>query len=167
MHKWKPARFIAAVVLLALIAANAFAGDESAAKSAVGTWKLDSAKSSFGNIPTPKFEQMVVTKDDPTAIQWTVTGATPDGKSYTESYDGPVDGKDHIVNILVGNGPATIAYTRTASGGLQWSVKDTKGSVVETGMGELSPDGKTLKLKGTMVGPKGKENFVAVYSRIK
>lgn len=163
----KPILFVVVLTVLLFIALTAFAGSESSAKSAVGTWKLDSAKSSFGNMPAPKFEQMVVSKDEPTAIQWTVTGAMSDGKSYTESYDGPIDGKDHNVKVLVGNGPATIAYTRIASGGLQWTVKDAKGSIVETGMGQLSSDGKTLSLKGTMAGPKGKENFVAVYTRIK
>ena len=156
-----------ATVALLVMALNAFAGDEAAAKSAVGIWKLDLAKSSFGKTPAPKYEQMVVSKDDPTAIKWTVTGANPEGKSYSESYDGPIDSKDHNVKVLIGNGPATIAYTRTASGGLEWTVKDAKGSIVETGVGQLSPDGKTLTLKGTMAGPKGKDNFIAVYNRMK
>lgn len=163
MHNRKLARSIAAIGLLILITLPAFARTEAAGKSAVGSWTLDASKSSFGNMPVPRFERMVVSKDEPAAIKWNITGTTPDGKSYTESYDGPVDGKDH--KIMSTDGPSMAAYTRTADGGLQWTIKDAKGSVIETGAGQLSPDGKTLTLKGTMEGPNGKANFTAVYNR--
>lgn len=153
---------LAAIGLFVLIALPAFAS-EPAGKSAVGTWTLDASKSSFGNMPVPRFEQMVVATDEPAAIKWSLMGATPDGKTYRQSYDGPVDGKAH--KMTSSDTASTAAYTRTANGGLQWTVKDAKGNVIETGAGLLSPDGKTLTLKGTMQGPSGKANFTAIYNR--
>jgi hypothetical protein len=148
-----------------LVSLNAFARTEPAGKSAVGTWKLDLSKSSFGNMPAPKFEQMAISKDEPSAIKWSLTSAMQDGKTRMESYDGPVDGKEH--GMTSPDGPSTVAYTRTANGVLQWTIKDGKGNTVETGAGQLSPDGRMLTLKGTMNGPNGKANFTAVYNRTK
>jgi hypothetical protein len=162
MHSRKLALSITCVGLLMLIALNAFARTESAGKSAVGTWKLDLSRSTFSNTTAPKFEQLVVNTDDADHLKWNLKGVMPDGKSYIESYDGPIDGKDHkIVSI---NGSFTAAYTRSSTG-VQWVTKDANGNVVETGAGQVSPDGKTLVLKGTMTSPNGKVTFTAVYNR--
>lgn len=156
---------IATLCLLTFISLSAFARVADDGKSAVGTWRLDLGRSSFGSMPAPKFEQLVVNTDDADHLKWNVKGILPDGKSYIESYDGPIDGKEHEIRALVANGSATAAYTRMPSGGVQWVIKDAKGSVVETGTGQLSPDGKTLTLRGTMTGSQGTTNFVAVYNR--
>jgi hypothetical protein len=129
----------------------------------VGTWKLDVSKSSYGNMPAPKFEKLVVTTDKFDAVKWILTGASADGKTYISMYDGPVDGNDRpFGNSGVGN---NIAYTRAASG-LEWVVKNRSGAIIETGSGLLSPDGNTLTLKGTTQGPKGMADFVSVFERV-
>ena len=100
-----------ALCLLALAAVNASAATS---RSAVGTWKLDVSKSSYGNMPAPKFEKLVVTTDKPGAVKWILTGASADGKTYVSMYDGPIDGNDRpFGDSTAGN---NIAYTRTASG---------------------------------------------------
>jgi hypothetical protein len=59
----------------------------------------------------------------------------------------------------------TIAYTRVATG-VQWVIKSSNGSVLETASGQISPEGKTLTIRGTMQGSNGKVNFVSVYNRV-
>jgi hypothetical protein len=150
------------ICLLTMTALTASAWEEGSAKSSVGTWKLNVSKSSFGNMPAPKFEQLVVTSDTPESLKWNLKGVGADGKSYISSYDGPTDGKAH--HMMSSEGSSTVAYTRTASG-MSWVVKDKNGSVIETGSGQLSADGNTLTLTGAVQGPKAKSAFVSVFSR--
>jgi len=159
-------RKIRAIVLLSMLlmlcALSVFA--RSSGKSAVGTWKLDTSKSSYSNLPAPKFEQLVITADEPKALKWTLNGASTDGKTFNSSYDGPIDSQYHPVVSSQGND--TVAYTRTPDGGVQWTVKDNSGTVIEAGSSQLSADGNTLTLKGTLSGPNGKGNFVSVFTKM-
>lgn len=141
---------------------SAFARVQASSTSAVGTWRLDAAKSSYGNLPTPKFEQLVITIDEPSALKWNIKGIAADGKTFIESYDGPIDGKNHRLVTSTGG---TIAYTRVGNG-VQWVIKDGNGGVLENASGQISPDGKTLTIKGEMQGSNGKMNFVSVYNRV-
>jgi len=162
MHSRKLALPLASAYVLMLLFLGAFAGIDSAAQSSVGTWRLDLSKSSFTNTTAPKFEQLVVNTDEADYIKWNLSGVMPDGKSYIESYDGPIDGKSHKVVSI--NGSSVIAYTRTSTG-LQWVMKDAKGNVVETGAGQVTPDANTLVLKGTITTSTGRARFTAVFNR--
>ena len=153
-------RYLSPIALCLLTAVTVLAANN----SAVGTWKLDPTRSSFQGHPLPKFEQLVVTTDAPDALKWTMTGATVDGKTYTDSYDGPVDGKYHALKGMAPD--SNISYTRAANGDVSWTVKDKTGAVVETATGHLSQDGNTLTLKGAAHDPSGKKaNFVSVFTR--
>jgi hypothetical protein len=155
--------FRSLMIGLCLVAFAALDASAAASRSAVGTWKLNVSKSSYENMPAPKYEKLVVTTDKPDAVKWMLTGASGDGKTYISMYDGPVDGKGRPYgNSQAGN---SIAYTRTASG-LDWLVRNKSGAVIETGSGLLSPDGSTLTLKGTTQGPSGTANFVSVFERV-
>jgi hypothetical protein len=148
---------------LCLLALASVYASAATSRSAVGTWKLDVSKSSYGKMPAPKFEKLVVTTDKPDAVKWILTGASADGKTYISMYDGPVDGKDRpFGNSGVGN---NIAYTRIASG-VGWIVKSKSGAVIETGSSQLSADGNMLTLTGTTQGADGKANFVSVFQRV-
>lgn len=149
------------VVLAGMIASAA----ERSNQSAVGTWKLDVAKSSYGNMPAPRFEQLVITSDDLDALKWSMVGTEGHGKTYASAYDGPIDGKDHPMKSS--ESATMIAYTRTASGGLRWVVKDQGGTVVETATRSLSPDGKTMTIKGTANVSGGGATFVSVFQKEK
>ncbi len=153
-------RVLATALLLTLCAAATFA--KSSAKSAVGTWKLDTGKSSYSSMPAPKYEELKVATDTPTALRWAITGASGDGKIFTVGYDGPIDGKFHPV---MSNDGTTVAYKRDANGNLSWTVKDKDGNVIESAAGHLSADGNTLTLKGTLSGPNGKSDFVSVFTK--
>jgi hypothetical protein len=113
-------------------------------------------------MPAPKFEQLVITADEPDALKWNIKSISAEGKSHISSYDGPIDGKDHPMQDS--SGPQKIAYTRTSTG-VQWVIKDSQGRVVETGNGMVSPDGKTLTIRGTVQQPKERGNFVSVFTR--
>lgn len=130
--------------------------------SAVGTWKLNLQKSSFGAQPAPKFEQLVVTTDTSDAIQWNIKGVMADGKSYIMSYDGPVDGAAH--HMMSSMGGDTAAYTRTPSG-MNWVVKDKDGKIMERASSQLSTDGNTLTIIGVDDTSTGKNKFLAIYNR--
>jgi hypothetical protein len=150
---------VVASLLLSLCAVPAFAR----AKNALGTWNLDLGKSSYGSMPAPKSEEMTITTDTRDALAWSLKGTTADGKSYTESYDGPIDGQYHP---LVSDEPGmTVAYTRAPKGNVTWTIKDKTGAVFETGSGIVARNGKTLTLKGTMQGPNGKSAFVSVFKK--
>ena len=131
--------------------------------SAVGTWKLDTGKSSYGTLPAPKYEQLVITTDTPETLAWKLTGAGADGKTFTMSFDGPTNGTfQPIVGSLADH---EISYTRIPGGGVTFSVRTKTGYVFETGTSHLSADGNTLTRSGTVQGREGKTEFVSVYSR--
>ena len=157
-------RMVKAALMMICLVSLATATVKPASRPAVGTWKLNVQKSSYGSMPAPKFEQLVVTTDKADALKWSLKGIGADGKSYISSYDGPIDGKDHAMMDSAAAG-STIAYTRNASG-VQWVIRDKSGAVMETGASDLSADGKTLTLRGTTQGPNGKESFVSVFERI-
>lgn len=150
------------LVLVALAAVNAAARVEGSAKSSVGTWKLDISKSSFQNMPAPKFEQLVIMADTPELLKWSLKGVLADGKSYFSSYDGPTDGKEHP--MMSNEAASTIAYQRTANA-VNWVIKDKSGAVMETAAGQLSPDGNTLTVTGVTTGPQGKGRFTSIFTR--
>lgn len=161
-RKFRLAMQVASVAMLAAMMAWAA---ERSYQSAIGTWKLDVARSSYGKMmPAPTFEQLVITSDDADAYKWSLVGTEGHGTTYASSYDGPIDGKDHPIKSS--EGATMIAYTRTASGGLQWVVKDQGGTVVEKATRSLSPDGKTLTIKGT-ANFSGGAMFVSVFEKVK
>jgi hypothetical protein len=155
---------LATLITVSLLTVFAIVATAATSRSAAGTWKLDVAKSSFRNMPAPKAEQLVVTTDEPTMLKWRLIGASPDGKTYTSSYDGPIDGKEHP--LMSSEAGSMIAYARTADGGVKWTLKDKNGAVIETGSSRLSADGSTLTLRGTTQGASGKADFISVFARV-
>jgi hypothetical protein len=82
----------AAVGLLLAISAR---GQEK--HSAVGTWKVDIAKSDFGSDPKPKSITVVILKDTPEMLSWRVRGMDKQGRVFAYSWKGPEDGSMHPV----------------------------------------------------------------------
>jgi len=137
---------------------------ERSIQSAVGTWQLDVSKSSSGTMPVPSFEKLVITTDDGDTYKWSLIGAEGHGVTFSKSYDGPIDGNDHPMTSSESG--SVIAYTRTASGGLRWVVKDSGGTVIETASRWVSPDGKTMTVKGT-ANFSGGAAFISVFDKVK
>jgi hypothetical protein len=149
---------------LLVMAASAFAADANSSNSAVGNWILNPTKSHFQNMPAPKLERLRVLKDDEKDLSWTLSGFDVDGKAFHEFYEGPTDGSYHP--IVGSANAANVAYTRNNSV-IKWVVKDKTGAIVETGSGSVSPDGRTLTLKGILKTPQGEASFTSVYDRFK
>jgi hypothetical protein len=150
---------LAVLWLLIAVALTAYAADQ----SAVGTWKLDTGKSSYGTLPMPTYEQLVITTDTSQTLAWKLTGAMPNGKTFAVSFDGPTDGTfQPIVGSELGH---EMAYTRIPGGGMKFSVRTKDGFVFETGSSHLSADGKTLTRTGTVEGREGTSEFVSVYTK--
>ena len=152
------------MLVAACLAMAASAAEKNAGPSTVGTWKLDAAKSSFGSMPAPKAEMLVVANDSLDAIRWNMMSGSATGTTYFSSYDGPIDGQQHPMHGSAGS--TMIAYTRSGPG-LEWVVKDKSGNVIETASRSLSPDGKIMTIKGTTKSANGDVAFVSVFDKVK
>jgi hypothetical protein len=128
--------------ILAFGAGTAFAAD-----SAIGTWNLNVAKSTFSPGPAPKSQTRTYSASaEGVVLTIATTGA--DGKQSTTSLTFKYDGKYYPVS---GNSDFDkVAVTRVNASTVH--SKQTKaGAVVGTGARTVSKDGKTLtfKQKGT------------------
>lgn len=149
---------------LLLVLVNGFVLDANANSSAVGNWILNPSKSHFQNMPAPKLKRLRVLKDDEKALSWRTSGYDPEGKTFHDEYDGPIDGAFHP--MTGSDNPGSVAYTRTNSV-IHWTIKDQAGVIVETGSESLSPDGDALTATGTRKTPQGEATFTAVHDRVK
>jgi|SRR5579871_293011 len=84
-------RSIRFVVVLLCAASMIWAADP-----AVGTWKLNLAKSRYRPGPPPK-SQTRVYKEAPDGMRATVTTVNPDGLMFVEEYPSNTDGVEHAV----------------------------------------------------------------------
>jgi hypothetical protein len=80
-------------------------------KSLVGTWKLNLAKSVWGNIPAPREDTLLVTQDDGVGLKWTASGVSANGERFSFSFEGATDGKDYPMKSP-NNNEAVIGFTR-------------------------------------------------------
>ena len=152
------------VCLLLVMAASTFAAAADSDQSMVGKWILNPTKSQFQNMPAPGLKRLHILKNDGKNFTWRTSGYGPDGRTFHEEYDGPIDGAYHPLTGTETSG--SIAYTRTNSV-LHWTIKDQSGAIVEMGSESLSPDGDTLILKGTRKTTEGDATFTAGYDRVK
>ena len=88
--------FRSLMIGMCLVALATLEASAATSRSAVGTWKLNVSRSSYGNMPGPKYEKLVVTTDQPDAVKWLLTGATGDGKTFVSMYNGPSTAKPSL-----------------------------------------------------------------------
>ncbi|HVJ08256.1 MAG TPA: hypothetical protein VM554_07715 [Acidisarcina sp.] len=115
----------------------------------VGNWKLNVAKSDFGD--GPKLQSMLVnvTSDAPDSIVFSVTETAESGMTFTYKYKGAADGKDYPAD-----GTST-TYAYTEEGGVVAETqKDTDGTITK-GTFTLSPNGKVGTWIYTITDPQG------------
>ena len=147
------------MALLLSFAAGAmcFAGDNPSA----GTWKLNAAKSKFGE-GAAKLETVVwSTAGDQEKVTSEGTDAT--GKKMQGGWTGKLDGKDYP---LTGDPNADMrAFKKTDDKTIEITSKKD-GKVVGTGTIVVSPDGKSRTVTTTMTNAKGeKVTSTAVYDK--
>jgi hypothetical protein len=146
--------------LLALSAATVIAAPP-AADPAIGTWKLNLAKSTFSPGPGPK-SQTRTYAETPQGVLLTTKTTAADGKETTATLTFNYDGKPYAVT---GN-PDFDAVAVTRSDGTTHSTQTKAGATVGTGVRTVSKDGKTLNFaqKGTHANGTAYDD-VAVYDR--
>ncbi len=128
---------------------------------AIGTWKLNLAKSTYSPGPGPK-SQIRTYAETPQGVQLTLRTTAADGKETTATLTFSYDGKPYAVT---GNPDFdTVAVTR--SDGTTHSTQTRAGATVGTGVRTVSKDGKTLTFaqKGTRASGTAYDD-VAVYDR--
>ncbi len=154
-------------ILLGTLALGAWLAVSSVALAAdapdavVGTWKLDTSKST-SNMPLPKSETRTYTATpNGVAVTWTRVGA--DGKESTVQTTFTYDGKDYPVT---GSPDFDALSAKRVDANTVESVQKRDGKDVGMTRRALSADGKTLTLNSKLTNAKGMQvNAVMVYAR--
>jgi hypothetical protein len=155
-------RVLASVAGLAL-GSVIFAGPAFAQSDpAVGTWKLNGAKSRYSPGPAPKSNVITIAVAGDT-LKISSQGIDASDKPTTTNYTATFDGKD---NKITGN-PAydTVSHKRIDANTTEQTRKK-EGKTVQTAIRKISADGKTMTVtsRGTTDGGKALNN-VAVYEK--
>lgn len=149
---------ICGVVVLGLAAAGRARGQSD---PAVGTWRLNVAKSKYNAGPAPRSEvRSYVMQGD--SVKCTVHNVAADGSRVEWGYTARLDGED---SPITGKGPAdTIAAKRTSATTVEAILKKG-GKVVEKANRVVSADGKTMTARAYKAGGDATPIFVSVYDR--
>jgi len=133
-----------------------------AADPAIGTWKLNLAKSTFSPGPAPK-SQTRSYAESAQGTTLTVKTTAADGKESVATLTFKDDGKPYPVT---GNSDFDMVSVTRVDANTVHSTQTKGGAPVGTGERTVSKDGKTLtfKQKGTHAGG-GKYDDVSVYDR--
>jgi hypothetical protein len=145
-----------------LVLAMVLAGAVWAADSNVGTWKLDTAKSTYSPGPAPKSNTVTIVAVE-NGIHLTAHGVDAAGKPTHVEYTAKYDGKDSpVTGVAYAD---TIALKRIDANTVESTMKKA-GTAVMTVRATISPDGKTRTAVFTGKNEKGEEvNNTAVYDK--
>jgi len=146
--------------LVLAVAANAGA---QAPKGLVGTWTLDSAKSTFSPGPAPKSMTIVYTAEGTDGMKIVVDMTPADGAAQHWEMTAHYDGKEYPVT---GNPTADMISIKKIDDHTGESTFKKDGKVTATNVRKLSADGKTLTItsKGTTVDGKPRHD-VQVFTK--
>ena len=130
-------------------------------ESAIGTWKLNTAKST-GNVPMPKSEiRTYAASPDGVAVTWKRVGA--DGKESTVKTTFKYDGKDYPVT---GSPDFDAISAKRVDANTIESTQKRMGKDVGTTKRTVSADGKTLTVDSKLITAKGDQsNTSMIYDR--
>ena len=129
---------------------------------AVGTWRLNLAKSKYVQGQAPKSTTLVYEAAG-AGIKVTVDGVAADGAKVHYSYTANYDGKD---NPVAGNPSADMAARTRVDATTTRAVNKKDGKVVSTLTLVMSSDGKTMTVTTTGADAKGQKiDSVAVYEK--
>lgn len=152
---------IGTLALGALLALSSVAIAADASDSVVGTWQLNTAKST-GNAPMPKSEtRMYTAAPGGVALTWKRVGA--DGKDSTVKTTFKYDGKDYPVT---GSPDFDALNAKRVDANTVESTQKRMGKSVGTTKRTVSADGKTLTLDSKLKTAKGDDvTTTYVYDR--
>jgi hypothetical protein len=126
-----------------------------------GSWKLNVAKSNFGNGPKVGGLVVQVTSDTPALVKWSTTMTAANGMEFTYTYEAAQDGKDHPAQGT----STTYAYSEDGKT-VKETQKDTDGTVT-VGTFTVAANGKTGTWTYTITDPQGNVvNQTLVFDRV-
>src|SRR5215831_7929859 len=151
-------RIGASVVALAVLASVAFAQTD----PAVGTWKLNTAKSKYDPGPMPKGNTITITAAS-NGIHVVAKGEDAAGKPTGIDYTATFDGKDAAVK----GAPAYDAVSlKRIDANTTEQIRKKEGKTVQTVTRKISADGKTMTVTTRGKDENGRAiNNVAVYDK--
>lgn len=141
----------ASVIVLAVLVSGAVLAQSN---PAVGTWKLNTAKSKFS--PGPALQSLTITieaQGDGIKSSAEVTAA--DGSHTASSYTANYDGKDNPISGTGPGGADTVALKRINSNTTKSTFKKA-GKVVRMSRLVISKDGTVMKITAKGTSPDGK-----------
>jgi hypothetical protein len=149
-------------VLSALVVVLAAALLSAQTDPAVGTWKLNAAKSKYDPGPVPKSNTIVIAAAG-AGIKVSAKGTDAEGKPTSADYTVAFDGKD----VPVTGQPA---YDMTSAKRIDANTTELTrkkaGKVVQTARRAISSDGKTMTVTTTGTDEKGRKiNNVGVFDK--
>lgn len=131
------------------------------ASPALGTWKLNEAKSKFGPGATKNTKVVYEAAGD--QVKVTVDGTDAKGEATHSEWTGKFDGKDYPATGE--KSYDTRAYKQVNANTLEMTLKKD-GKVVGTGKIVMSADGKSRTVTTNVTGPDGKKiTATAVYDK--
>jgi hypothetical protein len=155
-------RSLTALATKLLVLALVLAGAAWAADSNVGTWKLNTAKSTYSPGPAPKSNTVTIVAVD-NGIHLTAEGVDAAGKPTHVEYTAKYDGEDSpVTGVAYAD---TVALKRIDANSVESTMKKA-GTPVMTVRATVSPDGKTRTTLFTGKNEKGEDvNNTAVYDK--
>jgi hypothetical protein len=137
----------------AVLAVLVFAGSLAAADAAIGTWKLNVAKSKFSPGPPPQSATVTYAASGG-GVKRTGETVNADGTKTSFEYTAQYDGKDYPIT---GNANAdTVALKQVNDRTVEATLKKS-GKVVTNARRVVSADGKTLTLTITGTNAQGQK----------
>lgn len=126
-----------------------------------GTWKLDSGKSRLHN-PAPQQVTLHIEAMDPQNVKFTASGTGPEGKPFSERFEGKANG-DQFPLIVNGAEGGRVSYRRESDTSFSANGILPEGTVTENLT--LSPDGKTITVQVQVRGVQGDYDETEVFTK--
>lgn len=155
----KFARF--ALIVSCTLAIAGMQAQSQSAKAWSGTWRLDTGKSKLHNA-APQAVMLHIESMDGQTVKFTAKGTGPDGKPFTESFDGKADGNQYPL-IVNGSEAGKVSYRRESDSKFSAHGTLPEGTVTETL--SLSPDSKTMTVQVQVRSSQGDYGETEVFTR--
>jgi hypothetical protein len=150
----------AAVMIFTLVAASQIMAQSN---PALGTWKLDTAKSKFSAGAPAELTRTLEADGD--SVKYTFADKSADGKAISYSFTVKYDGKDSAINGTGPGGADAIAIKKVNASSYDFAVK-INGKTTATGKATVSKDGKTTTVTMSGKDKDGKAlNSTSVYDK--
>jgi hypothetical protein len=150
-----------ALIMSCMLAIAGIQAQSQSAKPWSGTWKLDTGKSKLHNAAPQSITLQIEAMDGQT-VKFTAKGTGPDGKPFSESYQGKPDGNAYPL-IVNGSEAGKVSYRRESDSKFSAHGTLPDGTVMESL--SLSPDGKTMMVQVQVRSSQGDYDETEVFTK--